>query len=747
VTNTGATPLTGVYIRLRDRYEPLKTRAEVQRWAAGDAAFTTDIIEPLPRSDRRTDRQNLRTLPPRRATPVTLTVPEADFGFTQVAAAFGARGIAVEVYAIVEVNGPPTRVGVAYSFMVWDPVPAQQPTRVTLLVPITSTQPQTDASEPTSALVDAMAPSGRLGRLAQVVRQTPISWAIDPALLDAATRAQLPGAVTTTSSGSGPGTAASATSGGTTPGGASSTSTPRSSSGIASGTGQDPTPVSPADVSASWLATLKQTAATNPPLVLPFGDPDLPSLAHTPGGDRLLSLARSQADAITKQAFGAGPQSSIAWPAEGRADLDTAKMLAASAWRGIVLTAGSQPPAPALPYTPTGRSDVARGDGSPLAGLLYDEGLSALLARLGMHGLAAPQVTLLQQRLLAELATITAERPDLPRHLLITAPRSWDPDPGVVEQVVQTLNDVPWAQLQSSDALLAERPTPGLAATPNYPRRLRAAELTKSVTWAADHERQLAAFAPALTQPQLVLPDLQRRIISLVGSVWRGRTSDEIVRARAPVQNRLNGLFGAITVVPGSTLNLLSHTAKIPVTVSNQLNQPVRVELVLRSRSALLLIWRTNPLTVGAHGTRNVTVPVKALGNLVTEVDASVWTVPRGAGPISPAVAPLEVRVHSDWETIGLSAVGGLLGLLLVVGLFRSIRRGRRPLPPEIAPDPDEVLARQESGRRLPAALHRLRDLIRPAENSAPGTHREGAQGDAGPSEPPVPDRSARRRP
>jgi hypothetical protein len=52
--------------------------------------------------------------------------------------------------------------------------------------------------------------------------------------------------------------------------------------------------------------------------------------------------------------------------------------------------------------------------------------------------------------------------------------------------------------------------------------------------------------------------------------------------------------------------------------------------------------------------------------------------------------ADLRVRARPDWENVGTAVVAGGLALLLVVGLVRTVRRGRRM-------DPDTPLPEEET--------------------------------------------------
>ena len=46
-------------------------------------------------------------------------------------------------------------------------------------------------------------------------------------------------------------------------------------------------------------------------------------------------------------------------------------------------------------------------------------------------------------------------------------------------------------------------------------------------------------------------------------------------------------------------------------------------------------------------------------------------------GTVVAAPAEMNVRVRAGWETVGTAIIGGLLVLLLVGGIVRTVRRGR----------------------------------------------------------------------
>ena len=87
-------------------------------------------------------------------------------------------------------------------------------------------------------------------------------------------------------------------------------------------------------------------------------------------------------------------------------------------------------------------------------------------------------------------------------------------------------------------------------------------------------------------------------------------------------------------------------------------------------------------LQIPAHQSSTAQVPVHAVGSgdVVVEV---LLTTPEGS-PIDDPVE-IQVRVRADWETVGTAVVAGILVVMLVVGIIRTVRRARRRGQPEEA--------------------------------------------------------------
>ncbi|EYR62154.1 hypothetical protein N866_11200, partial [Actinotalea ferrariae CF5-4] len=384
----------------------------------------------------------------------------------------------------------------------------------------------------------------------------------------------------------------------------------------------------------------------------------------------------------------------LAWPATDLPDLTTAAFVQAAGARGLVVGPGELLPPAVLTYTPSGRAVVSTARGEVTA-LIADERLSDGL-RTGSLVLDedGPRDDDVQrtpataaQDLLAELAVITRERPTDARHVLATLPRDWSPEPAVADAQLAALADAPWVRMEPVTALVGA-PDTGLDRG-SLPRRVVGEREVpgRLLEEVADAVAQRADLATMVDRPEALVGDGELELLAPTSVAWRARPqqrSDLADAARA----RTAALGDAVAVVPGSDLTIIATSAGMPVRLTNALDQDVSVVVDLRPDSARLRSDGAVPVTVPAGGEEVVQVPVHAIQSADVGVTVEVRT-PEGVLVDDDTV--IAVRVRADWEGIGTLAIGALLALGLVVGLVRSIRRGRtgRRAQPRLDSGPD----------------------------------------------------------
>ncbi|WP_369069590.1 DUF6049 family protein [Kineococcus terrestris] len=625
VRSTATAPLEGLRARLVVQRSAMITRPALASWADAPPTRSLGAVaasEPL-------DVGAGAVLAPGEEAEVVLSLPAEQLGQAR-----GAHAAAVEVLAGSQ------RVGLVRTFVT--AAVTAEPTRLAVLVPLVAgrTADLVPAAtgdgagdDGTTGLPALVAEGGRLRRVLDATPDRDLTWALDPSLLTAASALTAP-----------------------------APAAPDAPAPDA------PPPEGPDGVVAAWLGDLREAAGGRDVLALPHGDPDVVSLARSGDGARLLAEAAA-AGAVTGL-DGATVLTGVAWPADEAADADTLDLVAAGGASAVVLSDASSPlSADTVTFTPTGRTDYPTGTGAVLEGLLADEVLSDALAAAGTGDATGTQ------RLLAELATITLQRPNDPRTLLAAVPRSWDPEPAAVGALLGAVRASGWARLEPVSGLLAEPVADGARAAPRLTDEAERGRLPLSHLAAVeDRLARVDDFASALVEPSAALTARRLSTLALLGTSWRGHP-EELAAARARGDALLDELTSAVHVLAGSVRNLVATRSELPVTVVNDLDVPVEVDVVLRPRTPRVQLDAVARQTVAPRTQQRVAVPVRALANGTVVVDAQLRT-PSGAPVGAPEPVTLNVRMGVEgWVT---GAVGGVAGVLLATGVVRAVRRGRR---------------------------------------------------------------------
>jgi hypothetical protein len=641
VRNLDSTPKKNVRIALWLRPDVLANREAIDTWLATGTLTTADRQLP--------DAAVVRSLPSGQSAQFRIDVPPGQAGLFS-GSSFGPRAIALQA----RVGG--RRAATLRSTLVWAPNEITTPTRLSVIVPITSSTPSTHAGEPTAQIADDLLPGGRLDRVLSAAHDPAMAWAVDPAVLTAAMRLSSGGIDRRPDD-------ADLTAPSTDPN-ATSTSTRPTASASGAAAITDPAAKSGAQ---DWLTLFRTDRRTDGRarglFGLPYADPDLTSVLQSSKGIPLIHHSDALGKAATITALGGAIDATLALPADGRINAVATRNLIRLKRTTVVLAADAQRPSPELDYTPTGRSTIHSSTGS-LAGLLYDEQLSALISASASRTPAATQT------LLAQLAAITMEQPGTSRHVLAVTPRTWNPDPTAVRTMMNALGSAPWISLRGISELQDASGPPRTA--PIYHQAQAKAELPiGSISAAQVLDRGLTTFAPILVDQAPVQP-LRERVASLLSVAWR-KDRNDLVQARIDVADDVNGLVGGVRLGTSNYL-FTARENKIPVTVLNKTNYQVHVIVRLKPRSGQLTFGDKVPVTVEAGKSTQVRVDAHAVasGNVVVE---GKLLSPTGVA-LGPAVN-FTVRVRPDWERWGMIVIGSLLGFLLVIGLLRGLRKNR----------------------------------------------------------------------
>ncbi|ACZ23674.1 hypothetical protein Sked_37910 [Sanguibacter keddieii DSM 10542] len=629
VTNTTGETLTSPVATLTVSKYRFSTRDRLAAWA--DQGLTAPFGTVLESVDVPAD------LAPGDSAVVDFSVEADSMGLLTSLDFWGPRGIAVTLAGNGTSPATVDPVGTLRTFVLWFPVEDSEVTPVgtSVLVPVVG--PAVDPLDPASAEASLEAATSSDGRLTQVLASTEgvddVAWAVDPALVPE-----------TDGTPSADDTEGADDAGATAD--ADSTDSP------------DDAEAGVDDAAGELSARIVDGAAGREVFALPHRDQDV------------TAYAAAGLPAPTQPALvGATStwRTDLAWPEEAAPDAATLATVAAAGASTVVTAPGSLSPSTALSYTPTGRTTVPTASGD-VAALVPDTVLSAQLTAPTDASPAAAR-----QRLLAETAVVSRERPAEARQLVITVPRDWAPEPAVARAQLEALGSAPWTRLRPVSTILgaeaAEVDRTGPAEAPAAEGTISAAQLSE-LDGALEDIRSFAQVVPDQTALTAPVEDAVRAATSVA---WRvdpaGRST-----AVADVVTHVDATRASVSVVTARNFNIISTGSQIPVQVVNDLDQPVTLKIALDPDDPRLVAEKSVTVTIGPGEEVREQIPVRAVGSGDVTVTAQIMALD---GTVLGSAESFEVRVRADWENMGTAVVAGLLVVLLGAGIWRTVHRGR----------------------------------------------------------------------
>lgn len=573
-------------------------------------------------------------------------------------------------------------LGLAPTWIPFFPGGDPQPIRVAVVWPIIDKPRQDpDGAFLDDALAGSMIPQGRLGGLVAAGRAAllpecgspalgplttkssrvtrcdpvPVTWAVDPDLLSAASTMEKGYRVRRNSS------------------------------------GDKTTPGAGAPVATTWLASLRAGTVGSELLALPYADPDVTALAATHGGNDDLAksaqLGRSTAASILQST----PLDSVAWPPDGPVSSAGQRALALTGARSFVLGTSAFVPLDSRPnQTPNARTVLGTSDtGVALTGLVADSYLSDLVTGPGANTLGP---RLAEQRFLAETAIIAAERPsNRTRTLLIAPERRTNVNAAAAAETLRDLGRVPWlcpvslSSLAAADEHCGSQHT-GTAAAPTsrgaastataglLPARYLAGVATSRDTVAQLTDAVLsdAADTTIRTAVATLKLHLGQAIARAESSAWRASTSQARSSA-ALLEDGVARLTSKIVVRGGRAL-LTSSKGTLQVSVENTLAVPIDIRVLFSSDTATLGSAETGIVDVPAG--HAVQAAVKAQPRRSGQFVVFAQIVDRNGKPFGTRA---EVIVRST--QFGRLALAVTIGGISVLFIAAGVRIFRRALP------------------------------------------------------------------
>ncbi|MBL0887346.1 hypothetical protein HGK34_13845 [Myceligenerans sp. I2] len=626
ITNDTDRALTGLTARIAVNAVALTQRSALSAWESLSLVDRVAGSGPSP--------QDLGKLGPGRSTTIELTFPTA----TYTLQGWGPREMSIEI------RDASSRVGVLRTYLMYDngtTRTASPPMRLTIAAPVTSgTVDPADLEAARLRLAQEAADEGRLDQMLQVARTGKISLAVDPNVIGLARSAE-------------------------------------------------------DDELRAWGAQFLAATEATSTFALPSWDTDIAALAHAGvSSGRMRGILNTPVAGEWKvpKSWGEG----LAWPADGVADQVTVAAATSAKRPYVVLANGTH--APLAANSAESRADVSLDDETART-VVADKVLSELFtsgtdlapalraaesaeaddsgAGGAEAGPAAPQRSgaAAAQRLVAETSTIVAQAASHPPRALVALDRSWYPDADAVDTILAALDNADWVDVAPLGSLLASD-APSVERTPLQSDKPAKQELDVHEVSLIDETRTRVIDFSSIADDSA---ELRRN------SLWHLVTPLSITYRADPEQrqaavdegiNYAEEVLGAVTLVPREGINLISDRGDLPIRVQNRLDTDVTVTVLLRPDNPRLTVAHPVSGTVPSGKEMDLPIPVEAIGSGDVTVTAELLAP---SGVRLGSETSFEVRVRAGWEEVGTWIAAGLVGLLFLAGIWRTVRRGRSP--------------------------------------------------------------------
>ncbi|RGE17346.1 DUF6049 family protein [Leucobacter sp. wl10] len=347
-------------------------------------------------------------------------------------------------------------------------------------------------------------------------------------------------------------------------------------------------------------------------------------------------------------------QQSVAWPAEGAVDETALELLRVEGIDSVVL-----------------RSDNVTDAGAPRARLPRGSALitDAALGDAARAALSAPTETERAggaARLSAQLAFAAQAGSG---GALLGLDRGAVGDSEDPAQLLELLSSLAWVV-----------PTP-VAEQPEGTASLRASGTSEKrvalLRAAASRESSVTELGAVLVNPEYLSGYQRARLLELFATRYASAGVD-FEGVAAQFRERDAQLLDGVRVITTENTQLVGNSTRVPVQLRNALPFDAQVTVQADPSSAALSVTerRFTDVLVPAEANERVLVPV--LSRVSSGESGLVVTVSAATGEPTVSTSTLPISIRSTIETIALWALGSLAALLLVFGIWRSVRRRRQ---------------------------------------------------------------------
>ena len=418
---------------------------------------------------------------------------------------------------------------------------------------------------------------------------------------------------------------------------------------------------------AGWVASANSAATPSPSASAtpspsgtssPSGTPDATPTPSAPGQSATTTSSPDSGPSILRN---------VAWPAD--TTFGTSFLSGFSSSNQITIAPlGALTPAEDVPFTSYARVNVdpATGEtstnGTGARTLAQQSDIAAILSWNASGGDELDA----EQALTAITAIITRERPASSRTIFAAAQRGTVINERLTNRT-KALFSPRWVSAMSFSEIAASEPTDVDRQTVGA--GVLEADTETAISAMSSSLTRLTPLANATDDPNAVYESVTPQILPALSAQL---TPSEQLDAATAMTSQITGMLSAVTVEPSSAVNLINKSANFPVLVRNNLPWPVRVDVTLVPDDPRLRATPAQSQTLAAQGATTVEVPVGAIGSGDIEVTYKV-TTPDGV--VLDNSQTVTVRMRAGWEDAITAVIASLFGLLFLAGITRSLRK------------------------------------------------------------------------
>ncbi len=256
---------------------------------------------------------------------------------------------------------------------------------------------------------------------------------------------------------------------------------------------------------------------------------------------------------------------------------------------------------------------------------------------------------------------------------LVVVPTTWNRQASTLRAILQAFASASWTELSDDVSISTSSEANTTAATLSDSTGTMVDADQLSALVAQSKAADVVAGAIADSSATTVRTSLDRTLMTLSSPDWpdQSRWATELQTAIQSAQTTA----GAVQLGEQASVRLISSESRLPVPIVNNLSYPVTVTVVIKPSNGRLVVEEVEPITIEAHSTTQILVPVRAVANGDVTLDMQI--VDESGNTIGTAVAR-DMSVSAEWESVTAGIFALAIALLFGFGLFKGILRHLR---------------------------------------------------------------------